>query len=279
MAINTPNAAAAWRPDEYAFAPADAVPEALINQLSTVAGTVEGDAPVVRVAYVDDASATSVPEGAVIEESDPTLAELLIPTRKIALLTQLSNEMFSQDRTPDMISTSVARAIVRKSNEDFLTAPAPTAGESGPTGILNTAGITTGTAVTDNLDPITDLLAALEELDGIPTAIVLGPDSWAYLSKIKAGTGSAQPLLGSGVEAGERRLFGLPVVVTNAMTPNTGLIVDTTAVLSSVGQVKVASSDHAAFTSDSVVLRSTWRTGWGVVHPERLGTFTVGTAA
>lgn len=40
----TVNSAAAWRPDLYEFAPADALPEALILQCTTQAGSVEGDA-------------------------------------------------------------------------------------------------------------------------------------------------------------------------------------------------------------------------------------------
>jgi hypothetical protein len=64
----SPNSAGAWRPDIYEFAAEDVVPEALIMQASTVANAVEGDAPSVRVAYVDDdgaqftAEANEIPE-------------------------------------------------------------------------------------------------------------------------------------------------------------------------------------------------------------------------
>ena len=61
--VATPNSASAWRPDLYTFAPADVVPDALVNQCSTVAGSIEGDAPVVKVAYVDDDAADFVAEG------------------------------------------------------------------------------------------------------------------------------------------------------------------------------------------------------------------------
>ena len=40
----TVNSAAAWRPDLCEFDPADALPEALILQCTTQAGSVEGDA-------------------------------------------------------------------------------------------------------------------------------------------------------------------------------------------------------------------------------------------
>jgi hypothetical protein len=52
--VKTPNSAAAWRPDHFSFAPTDVVPDALILQCTTRAGDIEGDAPSVRVAFVDD---------------------------------------------------------------------------------------------------------------------------------------------------------------------------------------------------------------------------------
>lgn len=45
------------RPDIYTFAPTDAVPDALVLQCSTVAVEIDGDEPVMRVAYVDDDNA------------------------------------------------------------------------------------------------------------------------------------------------------------------------------------------------------------------------------
>ena len=44
----TINRAGAWRPDVYTFAPTDVVPDALILQCFTVAGEIEGDAPVLE---------------------------------------------------------------------------------------------------------------------------------------------------------------------------------------------------------------------------------------
>lgn len=54
---------AAWRADLFIFAPADVIRDALIVQCSTVVGEVEGDAPSVRVAVVDDDEVTFTPEG------------------------------------------------------------------------------------------------------------------------------------------------------------------------------------------------------------------------
>ena len=52
-------------------------------------------------------------------------------------------------------------------------------------------------------------------------------------------------------------------------------MVDRTAVVSAVGDVEVAQSEHVYFGSDSVALRCTWRFGQNVVRPGRVGTFTV----
>jgi len=48
-------------PALYTFTPTGVVPDALIFQCSTVAGEIEGDEPVMRVAYVDDDQAHSPP--------------------------------------------------------------------------------------------------------------------------------------------------------------------------------------------------------------------------
>ena len=50
---------------------------------------------------------------------------------------------------------------------------------------------------------------------------------------------------------------------------------DAAAVVSAVGQVKVATSDHQYFSSDSVLLSAIWRFGHVVVRPNRIGTFTI----
>ena len=67
----TKTSAHAWAPDVTEVAPDIAIPDALILQTSSVAGVVEGDAPVVRCQYVDDAAAGFVNEGAAISEADP----------------------------------------------------------------------------------------------------------------------------------------------------------------------------------------------------------------
>jgi hypothetical protein len=55
----------------------------------------------------------------------------------------------------------------------------------------------------------------------------------------------------------------------------TGLVIDRTAIVSAVGNVNLAFSDQVYFSSDSVAVRATFRTGHVVVRPERIGTFSI----
>ena len=122
----TVNSAAAWRPDLYEFAPADALPEALILQCTTQAGSVEGDAPSVRVAFVDDDEATFTAEGQNVEEASPALSEVLVHTAKVTRLVRLSREQYNQDGTADQLARSVSQALTRRGDLAFVAESAPT---------------------------------------------------------------------------------------------------------------------------------------------------------
>jgi hypothetical protein len=70
-------------------------------------------------------------------------------------------------------------------------------------------------------------------------------------------------------------LLDLPVLVTPVLTGGTGMVVDKSAIVSAVGQVMVAQSKHAYFSSESIALRCTWRFSQNIVRPERIGKFTI----
>lgn len=272
----TSTSAVAWRPDVSKFAAREVVPDALILQASTVSGSVEGDAPAVRVAYVDDANAQFTAEADVIPESDPALNEVLVYTGKITQLVRLSNEQWRQPGTSGELSASVRRAVIKKANEAFLTQAAPTGGNvTPPAGLMNIAGTVNGGAIADDLDGLVDLIATLEGNGSNPSRIILSPTAWASLRKFKTATGQATTLLGAGTNDATRTLLDLPVLVSSAMPAGAGMVIDRDAIPSAVGTVNVATSEHLYFNSDSIALRATWRIGWNVMRPNRLGKFTV----
>lgn len=272
----TLTSAKAWAPDQNAFSPGDAVPDALILAHSNVAGVIEGDAPVMRVAYIDDAAATVSVEGVAIDEANPALSEATIHTAKITQLVKLSQEQYRQAGTAQELAQSVQRAIVTKSNSLFLAQAAPGGGATAPAaGLLNVPGIEDGGAVAGNLDALVDLVALLEANGGTPTGILLSPIAWASLRKFKTATGSELGILGAGTNDAEKRLLDLPVTVSSALGTNTGLVIDRNAIVSAVGPVRVDTDESVYFNSDSVALRATWRTGHNAVRPDRIGKFTV----
>lgn len=121
MALSTPTSGRAWAPDVSTFAAQDVIPDALILQTSTVSGSIEGDQPALRVAFVNDANASFTAEGAPITESDPELDEVLVYTAKISKLVNITNEQYRQEGTATQLSASVQRAIVKEANRAYLT--------------------------------------------------------------------------------------------------------------------------------------------------------------
>ncbi|MDW5610007.1 MULTISPECIES: phage major capsid protein [Mycolicibacterium] len=274
--VSTPSSDAAHRPDGYTFAPGDVVPNALILGCSTVAGEIEGDAPALRVAFVDDDEAQFTAEGDPIPEAEPDLAEVLVYTAKVTQLVRITSEQFAQTNTATQLSESVARALTRRANTAFVAEPAPVAPAAAPSaGLVETAGIIDGGALVDSLDVLTDLVALLQDNLAVPSAILVDPLGWGELRKLKVGTSYNQTLLGAGTSDAEQRLLGLPVIVDPAVPDYTGLVVDQRAVVSAVGPIKVATSEHEYFSSDSVLLRATWRFGHVVVRPNRIGKFSI----
>lgn len=264
--------ARAWAPDLQEFAAEDAVPDALILKAATIVETnVEGDGPVVRIPWADDAGAGFVSEGAAIDEANPGLSEVAVRTGRVSQLIRVSREQWVQERAAALLSTSAQRAVVRAANAAFVAqaAPAPDTFEP-PAGIFNTTGILDGGTIGADLDAIADVIAQIEANGGLPGVILASPLAWGELRKLKTVTGANTTLLGAGTEDQAKRLHGVEVITTPAMGDGDLLVIDPAAIAAAVGKVMVAQSEHAYFSSDSVALRVTWRIGWGVQHASRI---------
>jgi len=273
----TTNATEAWRPNISVHSADDVIPDALVMQTSTVSGAIEGDQPTVRVAYVDDAEADFVAEGEVIPESEPELAEAVIRTGKVSVLIPMSREQFSQENTDKRIAVSVARAVTTKANVAYLRQPIGEGeGWHAPQGILTNTGLVVGDNVTTSLDPIVDVLATVMANGAVPSHILVDPFGWAYLRKLKTAKDANVSLIGAGVTEALPMLFNLPVIVTPAMPNNSLAVLDQSAIVSAVGQVQVAISEHAYFAKDSIAARCTFRFGAALMRPDRIGVLNIG---
>lgn len=274
--ITTPTTSPAWRPDITVFPPAEVVPDSLILRASTVVTTgLDGDAPVARIAWVEDDEAQFVPEGAEIPEAAPSLSEVVLSTAKVAQLLAVSREQYHQASTAQTLSQSVGRAVRNAGDRAFLNAPAPTGGNIAPQGILTAAGSEFETPLVDNLDVLAEAIGLIETVGGTPSIILTNPTTWAALRTLKTATGANTALLGAGVEDQVKRLLGIEVATTQHMPAGKLAVIDRGAIASAVGPVQVATSEHRYFESDSVGLRCTWRVGWKVMRPERISIVTV----
>lgn len=269
----TGSSAKAWAPDLYTFAPETVLENALIFAITNVAGRIEGDAPSMRVAYADDADAGFVDEGAEIPESEPDLAEALVYTKKFAQLIRITREQYSQAGTDDHLAQSVARAMITKADNALIAQTAPVGPAVAPVaGLVNTAGLVTKTVGT-NLDELIDLESTVRANRAMPGGWVLAPTTWAALRKMKIGTDYNSNLLGAGTDNAEPRLLSLPVLVNPEVPAYSGLLIDRSAIVSAVSDLTIATDPSAYFSSDSIAVRATMRTGHAVVRPDRIGLF------
>lgn len=270
MTLTTGTGPKGLYPDE-SFNALDVVPEALLYQLATIAGSVQGDEPAVRVPYVaEDPSVGFVAEGAQIDTDNPELDEIVVNTGKLAVISRQSNESASYGQANTVIANSLSRAVTVRANTALLANP------ESPTGLLNTAGIQdAGTLEAGNLDVIADAITAIEIAGGTATHITMDPASWGTIQNIKIQDGSALPLLGAPADQTERRLFGVPVIVSAQMAEGNILVSDQSQIIAVAGQIQLMQSDHYFYGLDSLARRVTWRVGWGVVRPDRLAKIAV----
>lgn len=275
MAIKTtPTSPKAWAPDQTAFVPGDVIPDALILQTATVVGQIEGDEPAIRVPFVaDDGVVGFVAEGAEIPDADQDFDEVVVLTGKVAALGKYSFETLAQPEAARMVVESLSRSVVTKANAAYLgnLEAAP-----GPTGLLNSTGIAEiETPIADDLDLLVEAVSFIELDGGTATHIIANPTAWATLSKLKRAADSNESLIGAGTVAAARALLGLPVLVTPAMPAGSLLVTDQSAIIGAQSPVRLARSDDAYFSSDSIGVRVTWRLGWKVMHGARVVKLTI----
>jgi HK97 family phage major capsid protein len=240
------------------------------------AGVIEGDQPVVRVAFVDNADAEFAAEGAEIPRSEPDLAEVLVATGKVSPLVRLSREQFVQPQTAEQLSKSVARAVQRRADLAFVQQAAPTPPALGPSTGLDNTGLVDGGEISDSLDGLIDLVAELQENLSTPGVILMSPTVWAAFRNLKVcDTDTNSSLIGAGTNDAAKLPLSLPVLVNVAVPTLTGYVIDKSAVVSAYGDVTVNTSDHQFFSSDSVAVRCTWHVGHNMVQPNRIRTFTI----
>lgn len=146
-------------------------------------------------------------------------------------------------------------------------------------GILNVSGVqTTGSAGTD-IDAIVDGIRLIRAARRRPTAMVINPNDWYSTGFLLAKDSNGQYLLGNPRASVDQLnvLWGLRVVVSEAMTENTALVGDfRQAVFADrmQGSVYVTDSHKDWFARNLLAVLFEERVGFGVLDPEAFCTVT-----
>lgn len=275
MAVLDSNLAQAWTPEDYGKLIDIVVAEKSIAfQASTV---VQTDSETIRFPMLTaDPSVGWYAENSQITLTDPTDSELVVTPKKVAGLTQISNEA-AQDTNPavaEQVGRSLARSIAKKIDAAFF-------GDTitnGPNGLLSLKDgsdnplynvVDTSEIALTSLDPFhqakSDALADGANL----THFILAADVALALAKAKQATDSNMGLLdnvGDGVT-----LAGIPVLVSADVEAGNAWGVDASQifVVQRTGTTIVKSAD-AAFDYDAVQVRATARVGFGFANPAGL---------
>ncbi|OXN00796.1 phage major capsid protein [Bifidobacterium vansinderenii] len=253
------------------------IPDALILTHATAGGQVEGDTPVLNVPYVETLPAAQiVKEGEEIPEGNAAVSVLTIHTQKVAVINPITNEANYAAGVKTMLGKGMARSIIAKADAVFLQNPAPAEGASGVTGLFNYPGIPVAGNIADSndgLNPIIDGITQISENGGTPTHIIMGYGTWAKLLKLRLADGTPQ-ISPDVANAPVPVLFGIPVTL-NAQAPADKIIItDKGEIIAAAGGVSGDASRDRYFERDITLMRSTFRFGFGVVHPNRLSIIT-----
>jgi HK97 family phage major capsid protein len=236
-------------------------------------------------AYTADAAAAWVAEAGAISETDPAAQTLTITPTKVAALTKISRES-ADDSNPalaELVMNNIARSVGLAID---LAGYWGTGASNQPTGIGNTAGITTqfmGTngAAPTNLDFLLTALATLESANADMSKVVLAMHP-RTVNELFALKDSQNRYLMQSVSSGgsvARSVDGIPIV-TSTQFPTNEVRGTSGAVCSSVlaydpsqvvfvkaHDVRLEATNSAYFANDQIGLRCIARVGIGIPNP------------
>lgn len=265
MAVLNSNLAQAWTPEDYGKLIDTVIAEKSIAfQSGTVIQTASES---IRFPMLTaDPAVGWYAENTQITLTDPTTSEIVVTPKKVAGLTQISNEA-AEDSNPavaEQVGRSLARSVAKKVDAAFFA----NVTTNGPSGLLSLAGVNvvdTGAAIT-NLDPFHQAKADALADGANLTVFILAPDVALALAQAKEGTGSNKSLfenVGDGVTlAGVRVLVSTDVPAGNAW----GLDSSQVLIVQRTGTTVTKSVD-AAFDYDAVQVRATARISFGFPNP------------
>ncbi len=225
------------------------------------------------VAYMEETTFTNAAaetaEGGVYPEAALALTEKSSPVRKISVFLPVTDEQLEDEprvrayldnRLPFMLRQRLDSQIL---NGDGL---APNL-----TGILNTAGIQTQAKGVDPTPDAVHKALTLVRTTGraTPNAALFSSQDWEQIRLLRTADGIY--IWGSPSEAGPMRIWGVPVILADALPAGTGLVGDfanfTELAIRRGVEVKVSDSHGTYFTEGKQAVRADIRAAFVVYRP------------
>jgi HK97 family phage major capsid protein len=269
MAVTNSSLQTGWTPEDYGKLVDTVLAE---KSIAFLAGTVVQTASEsIRFPMITaDPAVGWTAENTQISLTDPTTNELVVTPKKVAGLTQISNEA-AEDSNPavaDQIGKSLARSIGKKIDAAFFGNTV----SNGPSGLLSAVGVNvvdTGTVTMTSADPFHDAKAAALADNAELSVFILAPDVALALSKAKQLTsGSNVGLFDANGVVDGLTIAGVPVLVSPEVAAGNawGLDGSQVFVVQRTG-TKVVRSGDSAFDYDAVQVRATARVSFGFANP------------
>lgn len=231
------------------------------------------------VVYMEETTFTNnaaeTAEGGTYPESALGLTERSAPVRKIATFLPVTDEQLEDEpQARGYINNRLPFMLRQRLDGQILvgdgTAP-------NLRGFLNTSGIQTQAKGTDPTPDAIYKAMVLVQVTGraMPNAVVMNPLDWQDVRLLRTADGIY--IWGSPSEAGPARIWGLPVAQSDALTQNTGLVLDTTftELVTRRGiDVQVSNSHSTYFVEGKQAIRADMRVALVVYRPAAICTVT-----
>jgi HK97 family phage major capsid protein len=242
-----------------------------------VTGKTNNAAPVAEATTSDDPASYGDPASGAKPESEMTFAVVSTPVETIAHLMPITRRAAADaDQVTQMVNQFLISGLKEEREDQVLNGNG-----SSPNlrGILQDAGISTvGSAGTD-LDAIVDGIRTIRNDRRRPTALVVHPNDWFSTGFLLAKDSTGRYIIGdpnASVDA-QQSLWGLRVVVTEAMTENTVLVGDfRQAVIADRQQsaIYVTDSHKDWFGRNLLAVLAEERLALGILDPDAFCTVT-----
>lgn len=221
-------------------------------------------------------AATAVTEGAIKPEATFDTSEVDAPVRKIAVTAKITDELFADFPAMRDYVNERLRFMVEEREEALLIS-----GNGTPpniTGILTTSGIQTTAFAGNELSTIYTAVTKIRAVGFFePTGYVTHPNDWLQIRTLQAG-GTGEFLWGHPSEPGIERVFGLPVVITTAITEGTSLVgafrIGAQVFRREGIRVEATNSNEDDFKKNLIALRAEERLALAVYRPKAFCTCT-----